>query len=155
MIDELLVSFLRSNEQINALADEIAVGEVPEDADGNPLVKTWIWIEQYSEDDSLDLDGDSGLTEYHFDCECCSLDNAKAKRLGRLVKKLIQGHAGDFGTIEIDGVTKTGSVQGTFVEDKDEDYERRNDFGDTDITVIALDLQVFADDAQDDFQGDM
>jgi predicted nucleotidyltransferase len=145
MIDEFLVSYLQSKPAIKALAEEIAIGQVPVDDEGDLQVDTWIWIEQYSEVDELDLDGISGLTEYHFDCEVCSTDTQIAKRLSVLVKRAMQGHCGVFGNVN--GVD--GMVQATYVDDKDEDYELRNDFGDQQVTTIALDLTIFADDAQD------
>ena len=49
MIDELLVDFLQSDGAIAALADEIAVGETPVDADGTLLVQTYVWISFFNE----------------------------------------------------------------------------------------------------------
>lgn len=155
MIDEFLISFLNSDPTIASLADEIAVGQVPEDEDGNLLVETYIWVSTYDEADELDLDGTSGITRYRFDLEACSTDDRKAKQMARQVKKLLQGYGpGDFGeiTLEDDSVV-TGYVDAVYVESKDEDYIATNQFTNDAVSVVAFDLEIVADDSQDDNQG--
>lgn len=154
MIDELLVSFLGADSDVSDVADEIAVGEVPRDSDGNPVLEKYIWISQFEEFDHLDLDGESGLTEYRFDIECVSMEIATAKRLARAVKKRLQGHAGDFGSIVVDAIPTTGTIQACYVESKDDDYIPVNTFNDEAMAIIAMDITIFADDAQDDLTGD-
>ena len=156
MIDEFLVSFLMQDSAIAELADEIAVGEVPVDADTDELlVETYIWLSTYDEEDHLDLDGEAGITDYRFDCEVCSTDDRTAKKLGRLVKKRLQGYGpGPFGEIELEnGTIVPGTVEATFVESKDDDYIPVNRFEISAVSVVAFDLLVIADDAQDDQQA--
>ena len=154
MIDELLRSHLQTDSNISDLAEEIAVGQVPTDADGELRVDTYIWFSLFDENDHLDLDGESGLTEYRCDIEVCSIDAIKAKRLARFVKKRLQVHEGSFGSITVSGVDTPGSVQGVFVESKDDQYIPVNQFTNDSITVVALEVTIFADDAQDDQTGD-
>lgn len=153
MIDEHLVSFLDSDPAIAALAEEIAIGEVPEPKDGDLLVGTYIWCSQFDEEDELDLDGESGLTRYRMDMECCSTSTAKAKQLARLVKKKMQGYSGTFGSVEVDDQQVAGEVDAIYVESKDDDYVPINSFNRDDITVIAMDILIYADDAIDDIQA--
>lgn len=151
MMDELLVSFLSQDEQVDSMAKEIAVGETPIDADGRLLVDTYIWMSNYEEDDKLDLDGKSGITRYRFDIECCSKNDTTAKQLARKVKKLLQGYGpAEFGSITRGNVTTPGFVDAVFVESKDDDYVAVNQFSTDQITVIAMDVEIVADDAQDD-----
>lgn len=139
MIDEHLHSFLKSNNTIDSEADEIAVGQIPVDSEGKLQAETYIWMQQYTEEDSLDLDGEAGLTEFNFDCEVCGVDTGKTKSLAQAVKKHLQGHAGAFGS---------GTVQGVFVTDKEEDYLPRNDFGSDELTIVPINIQIFANDDQ-------
>ena len=152
MMDELLVSFLRGQQPVNQLAKEIAVGELPVDADGDLLLQTYVWISNFDEDDSIDMDGKTGLTRYHFDIECCSVDTLTAKRLGRAVKKALQGYGpGKFGTLKRPTGDIDGFVDAVFFESKDDDYVPVNQFDDDNtVTVVAMDIEIIADDAQDD-----
>lgn len=155
MIDELLVSYLNADATIASLAQEIAVGQVPVNDEGSPLVDTYIWISTYDEEDVLDLDGESGLTYYRFDIEVCSTDDRTAKRLGRRVKKILQGVGpGAFGEITVDNVAVVGQIDAAFIESKDENYIAVNQFTNDAISVVAYDLMIAADDSQDDFFGD-
>ena len=154
MIDELLRSFLASDSQLTALASEIAVGEVPADADGEPLVGTYIWFSFYDEEDELDLDGNTGLTHYRVDLEACSTSTPVAKRLAYLVKKKLQAHSGAFGSITVDDVETPGTVQAVYVESKDDDYQSVNAYTFASITAIAMEVTIHADDALDALQGD-
>lgn len=154
MMDELVVSFFNQDPVIKSLTDEIAVGEVPIEVDGGKMVltaETYIWMSNYNEDDSIDLDGETGMTRYSFDIECCSIDDATAKQLARRVKRLLQGYGpAEFGSITRDDVTTPGFVDAIFVESKDDDYVAVNKFSTDQITVIAMDVEIVADDAQDD-----
>lgn len=154
MMDELVVSFFNQDAVIKELADEIAVGETPVEVDSGQVTltaETWIWMSNYDEDDKLDLDGKSGLTRYRFDIECCSLNDTTAKVLARRVKKILQGYGpAEFGFIKRGDVTTRGFVDAIFVESKDDDYVAVNKFSTDQITVIAMDVEIVADDAQDD-----
>jgi len=152
MIDELLVSFLRSQQPVNDIAKEIAVGETPTNADGKLLIDTYIWISNFDEEDKIDLCGETGLTRYHFDIECCSTDTLRAKRLGRAVKKALQGYGpGKFGQLKRGNNLIDGFVDAVFFESKDDDYVPVNQFDDDNfVTVVAMDIEIIADDAQDD-----
>mgnify|MGYP000536618017 CR=1 FL=1 len=152
MIDEHLVAFLRESEQISERSDEISVGEIPMDAEEEPLLDDYIWISFFNEEDQLDLDGQSGLTEYRADIEVVSVDLKRAKELSRLVKTRLQGHSGNFGTLNVgleDEVTAT--VQAIYVDSKDDDYVPINQFSNTRMAVVAMTISIWADDAQDDF----
>ena len=153
MIDELLVNFLATDSDIAAASDEIAVGQVPKDVDGKLQVDKYIWISMFDEFDHMDLEGKTGLTEYSFDIECCATSTKPAKTLGRLVKKKLQGHIGAFGEVTNDDGTFPGEVQLIDVESKDDDYQPRNRFTIDDFTVISMGVTIWADDAQDDIQG--
>lgn len=154
MIDEFLVSFLTSDSSISGLAQEIAVGQVPVDDDGELLVQTYIWISNYDEEDELDLSGESGLTKYRFDIEACSLDDRTAKRLGRFLKKKLQGYGpGVFGEIETESGIVSGYVDAIFIESKDDDYVSTNQFTINELSVVAFDVMIVADDAQDDLES--
>ena len=157
MIGQLLRSFLLADTAIAALADEVAVGFIPTDADGNLQVETYIWLSNFSEEDSLALDGtNAGLTEYRFDVECCSTSISEAKQLARLVKKLLQGFgpSAAFGTVTpTGGGAIPGRVAACYITSKDDTYTAINSFINDDITVVAQDLTIFADDSQDDIIG--
>lgn len=159
MLDEQLVSFLKQNAGITALAEAISVGQVPVkyDSEGNttPTLETWIWISTYDKADQIDLDGETGTTVYRFDIEACSVDDPTAKKLGRLVEKALQGYGpGSFGEIVLaDDSVVAGTVDAIWVENKDEDYVPSNRFTHEDVSVVAFDIQIVADDSQDDQQS--
>ncbi len=155
MIDEFLVSFLNADATLTSLADEIAVGEVPVDTEGNLLAESYIWISNFDESDHLDLDGDAGLTRYRFDIECCSTSIRTAKQMARQLKTLLQGYGpGTFGTVTPEvGPTVLGQVEAVFVESKDENYRPVNQFTNIEMAVIAQDIEIVADDVYDDTIG--
>lgn len=149
MIDEQLVSHLNDDAAIATAATEIAVGEVPANADGTPVDGPYIWLSNYSEEDLADLDAfddsASTLTKYSFDLEVCGEDIDAVKELARLVKKRLRGHAGTFGS------DPAGTCQGIYIENKGDDYIAINSLDVEDqIVVVAFDVTIWADDSQDD-----
>lgn len=141
MIDDDFVEFLEADSAVAAITTDISVGEVPASDDGIPYLDTYVWISQYDENDTLDLTGTSGLTEFRFDVECCAENELTAKQLARAVKKRCQAHKGTMGDT---------TVQGIFVESQDENYEAINRFRETQMTVVAMDITIFTDDAAND-----
>jgi hypothetical protein len=156
MIDELLISYLNGDAAIAAMAEEIAIGQVPVDADGNLLVGTYIWISNFDESPNTDMTGGSGLSRYKYDVEVCSLDDSIAKPLARLVQKRLRDHhpQDEFGSILVDTVPTPGVADAIYVESKDETYRAVNARIDPELTIIAMDVEIVADDSQDDIQGD-
>lgn len=157
MIDEFFVSHLRNHKKISDITNEISIGIAPivanDDGTQELLKDTYIWIQQYDEEDILDLDGESGITRYRFDCEICSTDVETAKKLGRRFKKYLQGSGGynePFGAIGCGNSVVVGEVLSIVVESKDEDYIPYNQFDNLEITVLAFDVTITADDSIDD-----
>jgi len=143
MIDESLRAFLAADLAIADLAEEIAVGQVPIDDTGEPLIDSYIWFQQFDEDDWLDLDGLSGMTEFVFDVECVSTNILTAKTLAQRVRALCQG----FG---YDQTMNGGTVTAGYVESKDDSYVPVNRFQETNTTVTALTVTLYTDDTIND-----
>lgn len=144
MIDEDLVTELKADATIAAITNVVAVGLVPVNADGEPLVNHYIWISQFDEEDLLDMDaGPSGATAFRFDLECVSSSISRAKQMAQAVKRLIQGYNAyaTFG----DGVLIAG-----YIESKDDDYVPVNRFDEANLTVVALGLKLWANDTIND-----
>ena len=137
MIDEDFRTHLLTDATIVANAEEIAVGQVPIDATGVPLVDSYIWIGQFDENDWMDLEGETGMSEFSFDVECVSVNITTAKTLAQRMKRICQG----FGYRQVMGYT---TVDAVFVQAKDDEYIPVNRFQETNTTVAALDLKIWA-----------
>ena len=149
MIDENLVAFLIANTKIfDIVGDNVSVGHSPSDLSGSFAVEKYIWISNFDESQDLDLDGTPSLTRFSFDVECCCIDTdqnfggfADAKILGHLVKRALNGHMGAFDTVTVDSI---------IVESKDDEYIPYNRSDEKDISVVALNVTIIADDSVND-----
>lgn len=73
-------------------------------------------------------------TMANFDVECVSATQLGANALAEAVRAAIDGQRGTFGST---------TVQGIFVEDHDDDYQRRNDESDDAKYVATFQVEIY------------
>lgn len=134
-VEENLISHLRNNHYVGSLvSDRIHQNYVPETSRW-PL----IWLGRVAEETPLSLGGEEagevGLTtRTDFDIECISDDMGQAIDLGFATKRALHGVRGAFGD---------GSVQGVFVNSKDDQYVPKGIGDDKALHWTALGVTVW------------
>lgn len=131
-LDENLVSVLLADSAVLAITNDVHVNRVPHNKS-----QPYIWFQSANKDEQLDLDGEGGAWMEGFDIECCSTDLDEAKDLQAAVRSLLNGKTGTFGD---------QNIAFAFVQDQDDTYESRQDFGDSELVhVSALYLELGVD----------
>ena len=96
-----------------------------------------IWFIRSGENTPLSLDGQGGTHETRFDLECISDDLVEAMNVSRATKNFLHGYRGVLGD---------GTVQGIFVEDKDDNYIPKSIGSDEGFHVSALTVTTWHND---------
>ena len=95
------------------------------------------WYQRTSTDDLLAADGSRiGLVWQEYTVECISLDIAEAITAADAIRRGLNGKHGTFGS---------GTTQGAFVEDQDDDYIPRGIGADEGAHVSALRVRIAVD----------
>lgn len=97
-----------------------------------------VWFQRRGTQNEDTLDSEPGEEPFRqmFDLEVASPDIDATLDLADLVRARFHNHRGDFGT------TGGGKLQGCFVEDQDDDYQRRLGSGDVGIHVSAFSIEI-------------
>lgn len=96
-----------------------------------------IWFRRSGEEELVLLDGRCGTIRTRFDLECLSTSIDTAIDLSKTVKDALHGYRGSLtGT--------SGTVQGIFVEDKDDTYIPHNEGSDSGRCIVALDITLWS-----------
>jgi len=93
-----------------------------------------IWYGRTGASEEVDLAGDGGLTEEHFDLEVISDDLDEAQHIASVVKRFLNGKRGTFGT---------QTVQGVFVNDHNDDYIPRGISDESGLNVAAISITIW------------
>jgi hypothetical protein len=96
-----------------------------------------IWFVRAGEEEELDLSGEGGLLETHWDIEVHSADQDAAKDIARRLRKRLRGYRGTFGSTSY-------SIMGAFVEDHDNDYDWRGVASEAVNYVSAMRARIFS-----------
>ncbi len=129
-IGEDLIQFLFEDGDVNIIVEgQVSQNIIPQ-KDELPA----IWFQRSGEEEPLDMGGTGGLKATTIDLECLSEDIDQVIELGSKAKTALHGKNGAFGTT---------TVQGVFVDDKDDDYVPKGNQSDDGIHVSAMTVKVW------------
>lgn len=135
MIGEDLRSFLLSSTGVTAaVANSTTPGVIEQNTIREYAPSPRIWYQRRNENEDLDLGGTGGIIESNWDIECHSEDPDEPFTIAAAVKSALHGHRGTFGS---------GSVQGVFVEDHDDDYIPKGVGSEEGLYVASFSARLF------------
>jgi hypothetical protein len=131
-LTENLRAVLIADAGVSAITTNIHVNNVPDNK-----TKPYVWFQMNDQLHELNLSEAAGVTVTNFVCEATSVSLTVTKNLAAAIKTALHAKTGAFGDQNI-----------AFAEilSKDDDYESRQDFGDSqNLHVTGLDIEIGVD----------
>lgn len=131
-ITENLRAVLLADAGVSAITTNIHANNVPDNK-----TKPYVWFQMVDQLHELNLGEAAGVTVTNFICEATSVSLTITKNLAAAIKTALHAKTGPFGGQNI-----------AFAEilSKDDDYESRQDFGDSqNLHVTGLDIEIGVD----------
>jgi hypothetical protein len=131
-LTENLRAFLIADAGVSAITTNVHVNNVPDNK-----TRPYIWIKLSGQEHGLNLSEAAGITTTDFQCEATSTSLTITKNLAAAIKTALHAKTGAFGDQNI-----------AFAEivSKDDNYESRQDFGDSqNLHVTGLDIEIGVD----------
>lgn len=131
-LTENLRTVLIADAGVSAITTNIHVNNVPDNK-----TKPYVWFQMNDQLHELNLSEAAGTITTNFVCEATSTSLTITKNLAAAIKTALHAKTGSFGDQNI-----------AFAEiiSKDDDYESRQDFGDSqNLHVTGLDIEIGVD----------
>jgi len=131
-LTENLRAVLIADAGVSAITTNIHVNNVPDNK-----TKPYVWFQMNDQLHELNLSESAGTITTNFVCEATSTSLTTTKTLAAAIKTALHAKTGSFGDQNI-----------AFAEilSKDDDYESRQDFGDSqNLHVTGLDIEIGVD----------
>ena len=129
---ENLLAVLVADAGVSAITTNVHVNNVPDSKS-----KPYVWLQMVDEDHELNLSEAAGVITTSFICEATSTSLATTKNLAAAIKAAIHAKTGSFGD---------QNIAFADIMNKDDNYESRQDFGDSqNLHVTGLDIEIGVD----------
>ncbi len=131
-LTENLRAVLIADAGVAAITTSVHVNRVPDNKS-----KPYVWLQMSNQEHNLNLNAASGITITNYQCEATSTSLTTTKTLAAAIKTAMHAKTGTFGDQNI-----------AFAEilSKDDNYESRQDFGDSqNLHVTGLDIEIGVD----------
>jgi hypothetical protein len=131
-LTENLRAVLIADAGVSAITTSVHVNNVPDSKS-----KPYVWLQLIDQDHELNLSEAAGTITTNFVCEATSISLATTKNLADAIKTALHAKTGSFGD---------QNIAFAHITSKDDNYESRQDFGDSqNLHVTGLDIEIGVD----------